>query len=92
MNYEYGAKVIEKVDEKNNAYLVEIKNKLSIGDNLEVLFPNNLDKGIFTIEKLFDVDTNDEIQTINPGKKGQKVKIVIPFEKLSPGTVIRRKK
>lgn len=77
---------------KNNIYLVEIKNKLSIGDSLEVLFPNTLDKGIFTIEKLFDVDTNEKIQTINPGKKGQKVKIVIPFDKLMSGTVIRRKK
>ena len=92
MNYEYGAKVIDRIDEKNNIYLVEIKNKLSIGDSLEVLFPNTLDKGIFTIEKLFDVDTNEKIQTVNPGKKGQKVKIVIPFNKLSPGTVIRRKK
>ena len=92
MNYEYGAKVIDRIDEKNNIYLVEIKNKLSIGDSLEVLFPNTLDKGIFTIEKLFDVDTNEKIQTINPGKKGQKVKIVIPFDKLSSGTVIRRKK
>lgn len=92
MNYEYGAKVIDRIDEKNNIYLVEIKNKLSIGDSLEVLFPNTLEKGIFTIEKLFDIDTNEKIQTINPGKKGQKVKIVIPFDKLSPGTVIRRKK
>lgn len=92
MNYEYGAKVINRIDEKNNIYLVEIKNKLSIGDCLEVLFPNTLEKGIFTIEKLFDIDTNEKIQTINPGKKGQKVKIVIPFDKLSSGTVIRRKK
>lgn len=92
MNYEYGAKVIDRIDEKNSIYLVEIKNKLSIGDSLEVLFPNTLEKGIFTIEKLFDIDTNEKIQTINPGKKGQKVKIVIPFDKLSSGTVIRRKK
>ena len=92
MNYEYGAKVIDSIDEKNNIYLVEIKNKLSIGDSLEVLFPNTLEKGIFTIEKLFDVETNEKLQTINPGKKGQKVKIVIPFDKLMSGTVIRRKK
>lgn len=92
MNYEYGAKVIDRIDKKNNIYLVEIKNKLSIGDKLEVLFPNTIEKGNFVIEKLFDIDTDEEIMTINPGKKGQKVKIVIPFDKLSPGTVIRRKK
>ena len=39
-----------------------------------------------------DVDTNQEIPTINPGKKGQKVKIKIPFENLKSGIVIRRKK
>lgn len=92
MNYEYGAKLIKEVDAKSNVYLVEIKNKLSIGDNLEVLFKDTLENGNFVIEEMFDVDTNDRIQTINPGKKGQKVKIGIPFEKLSPGLVIRRKK
>lgn len=92
MNYEYGAKVISLENEKEKIYTVEIKNKLSIGDKLEVLFPNTIEKGNFVIEKLFDIDTDEEIMTINPGKKGQKVKIIIPFDKLMSGTVIRRKK
>ena len=92
MNYEYGAKVISLENEKEKIYTVEIKNKLSIGDKLEVLFPNTMEKGNFVIEKLFDIDTDEEIMTINPGKKGQKVKIIIPFDKLMSGTVIRRKK
>ena len=66
--------------------------KLSIGDKLEVLYTDKLDVGSFEIEELYDVDTNQEIPTINPGKKGQKVKIKIPFENLKSGIVIRRKK
>ena len=92
MNYEYGAKLIDLIDKKNNIYIVEIKNKLSIGDKLEVLYTDKLDVGSFEIEELYDVDTNQEIPTINPGKKGQKVKIKIPFENLKSGIVIRRKK
>lgn len=92
MNYEYGAKIIDVFDEENYIYLVEIKNKLSIGDRLEVLFWNSLAVGKFKIEELYDVDTGESIPTINPGKKGQKVRIKIPFNKLITGTVIRRKK
>lgn len=87
--YEYGAKVTEKEDE--NTYIVEIKNKLSIGDTLEVLLPDNLKNSSFIIEQLRDVDTNESIETINPGKKGQKVKIKIPFN-VEKGYIIRRKK
>lgn len=92
MNYEYGAKIIDVFDEENYIYLVEIKNKLSIGDRLEVLFWHSLAVGKFKIEELYDVDTGESIPTINPGKKGQKVRIKIPFNKLITGTVIRRKK
>ena len=44
-----------------------------------------------TIEKLYDVKNDKEIETINPGIKGQQVKIKIPYE-LVPGTIIRRKR
>lgn len=92
LDYEYGAKVISK-DEiiGNDIYIVEIKNKLSIGDTLQVLFPNTLDICEFKIEKLYDEKTNEELPTINPGRKGQKVKIKIPYEVFS-GIIIRRKK
>ena len=89
LKYEYGAKVIETDD--NGITTVEIKNKLSKGDILEVLIPGSMENNGFEIEELYDVDTNELIQTINPGKKGQRVKIKIPFE-TKEGYIIRRKK
>ena len=56
------------------------------------MLPNDIDTKEFVIEKLYDVDSDQEIPTINPGKKGQKVKILIPFEKVDKNTIIRRKK
>ena len=93
LDYEYGAKVNEKYEMPNedNIYIVEIKNKLSIGDYLEVLYPNSLSASGFVIEKLFDEKTNEAIDTINPGKKGQLVKIQIPYN-VDNNTIIRRKK
>lgn len=91
LNYEYGARVIENYD-KNNIYTVEIKNKLSIGDTLDVLLPDDIDTKEFVIEKLYDVETDEEIPTINPGKKGQQVKILIPYKNIEKNTIIRRKK
>lgn len=94
MEYEYGAKVIQKDEVRNNenVYIVEIKNKLSIDDKLDVLFPNTLETKEFKITKLYDIQTNQSIPTINPGKKGQLVKIYIPFDDIKEGTIIRRKK
>ena len=91
LNYEYGARVVENAD-KNNIYTVEIKNKLSIGDTLDVLLPDDIDTKEFVIEKLYDVETDEEIPTINPGKKGQQVKILIPYKNIKNNTIIRRKK
>lgn len=89
LDYEYGARIIRK--DKDDIYIVEIKNKLSLGDNLEILLPGTIDECKFTIEKLYDVKNDKEIETINPGIKGQQVKIKIPYE-LVPGTIIRRKR
>ena len=89
LDYEYGARVIRK--DKDDIYIVEIKNKLSLGDKLEILLPNTIDECKFTIEKLYDVKNDKEIEAINPGIKGQQVKIKIPYE-LVPGTIIRRKR
>ena len=89
LEYEYGARVIEKG--KDNIYIVEIKNKLSIGDRLEILLPNSIDECTFNIEELYDIKNDKPIDTINPGIKGQQVKIKIPYD-LVPGTIIRRKR
>jgi putative protease len=91
LSYEYGAKIISKCDDKEYIYLIEIKNKLSIGDTLEVLYPNSISTDMFIIEDLYDEKTDKKIDTINPGKKGQLVKIKIPYE-LENGMILRRKK
>lgn len=89
LRYEYGAKVIKALD--NQKVIVEIKNKLSNGDVLEVLLPNSIENFAFEIEELYDVETNEKIDTINPGRKGQQVIIKIPFD-VKDGYIIRRKK
>ena len=89
--YEYGAKVIEKYDSNKNLYVVEIKNKLSLGDKLEILYPNKFEVDSFKIEELIDIKTKENIDTINPGLKGQQVILKIPFE-VTEGTIIRREK
>ena len=86
--YEYAAKSIERT--KDNFTLVEIKNKLCVGDDLEVLIPEELEGKSFKIEEMLDVETNKNIQEINPGKKGQQVYLKTPFN-IEEGLVIRRK-
>ena len=87
--YEFGGKVLEKVD--NNKYVIEIRNKLSVGDKLEVIIPGKIEPEQFTINKLWDVETNKEIDTVNPGKLGQQVIMELPIECKS-GWILRRKK
>ena len=43
------------------------------------------------IEQLWDCDTEEEINTINPGKQGQTVKLKLPIQ-VEENTIIRRKK
>ena len=86
--YEFGAKVIETVEDKTT---VEIKNKLQVGDVLEILVPGKIETVKFTIDKLWDVDTNEEITHVNPGKSEQKVIMKLPI-KVEKDWIIRRKK
>ena len=87
-NYEYGAKVIKKEQEKS---IVEIKNRLQVGDTLELIRPGNITPIEFKITNLWDIETDESIEFINPGKANQKVKIVLPNE-AEYGNIIRRKK
>ena len=87
-NYEFGGKVVEY---NNDISTIEIKNKLSVGDNLEIILPNKIKPYEFKIEKLYDIETNEEITEISPGVKGQKVKIHLPI-KCEKDFIIRRKK
>ena len=87
-DYEFGGKVI-KYDETKS--VIEIRNRLAIGDSLELIVPYKLEPIEFKIEKLWDIDTDEEIDFVNPGKSGQKVKIKLPI-KSEEGWIIRRKK
>ena len=86
--YEFGGKV---VDNQGNKTVIEIKNKLKLGDILEVVIPNKIESHEFKIEKMWDIDTDEEIESINPGKVEQKVKIEIPIN-VEKGFILRRKK
>ena len=84
-NFEFGG-IVVNVDK---LITIEIRNKLSVGDKLEIMIPGVLKPKQFTIDKLYDVETNEEIDTINPGVKEQKVKIRFPFE-VKEGYIVRR--
>jgi len=88
-NYEFGGKIIDNCED--DLAIIEIKNKLSVGDVLEIIVPNKIKAEEFKIEKLYDVETNEEIQEISPGVKGQKVKMKLPI-KCEKNWIIRRKK
>ncbi|MBE5820328.1 MAG: U32 family peptidase [Clostridiales bacterium] len=87
-NYEFGGKILEKEDDKT---IIEIRNRLQIGDVLELIVPGEIESKIFTIDKLWDYETNEEIEFVNPGREGQKVKMYIPVEN-KEGWILRRKK
>ena len=89
-DYEFGGKILEEKP-ANSKVLIEIKNKLSIGDTLELIIPNEIKPQAFTIEELYDSETDKEISTVNPGKQGQTVILEIPFE-VKKGWILRRKK
>lgn len=87
-NYEFGGKII---DCSNSKIVVEIKNKLVVGDYLEVIIPNQIKPYEFKIEQLWDTETDEEIQFVNPGRAGQSVKMNIPID-VENGWILRRKK
>ncbi len=89
LKYEYGARVKEALED--NLYLVEIRNKLSVGDTLDVMIPGTIDAHEFVIEELYDTVTKERIDHVNPGVKGQAVIIKVPY-KMEKDYVIRRKK
>jgi len=87
-NYEFGGKVQEYGIEKS---IIEIKNRLQVGDVLELIIPNKIEVHRFTIDKLWDAETDEEIEFVNPGKEGQKVKLQIPVE-AKTNWILRRQK
>ena len=71
--------------------LIEIRNKLSVGDELELIVPRKLEPISFRIDELWDADTFQNIDTVNPGKAEQKVILKIPY-KVERDWILRRKK
>ena len=88
-DYEFGGKVLENID--NNKYLIEIRNKLTVGDTMEVLIPGEIEPVTFEIQDLWDTETKERIETVNPGKAGQTVLMELPIE-VENGWILRRKK
>jgi len=87
-DYEFGGKVLKNINDK---YLIEIRNKLTVGDTMEILIPNKIETVKFQIEELWDTETNESIQTVNPGKAGQSVLMKLPIVS-EEGWILRRKK
>ena len=88
LEYEFGGKVVSSQEDKT---VLEIKNKLTVGDEMEVIIPGQIETAKFKIEKLWDFETGEEIETVNPGKAEQKVLLKIPYE-VKNNWIIRRKK
>ena len=87
-DYEFGGKILSSEDDIG---LIEVKNRLKIGDTLEIIIPNEITAIDFRISKLWDSETGEEIEFINPGKLGQTVKMKLPI-KVENGWILRRKK
>ena len=87
-DYEFGGKVVEY---KKDISTIEIKNKLMVGDILEIIVPNQIEPVSFKIEELYEEETKKLIKEISPGVKGQKVKMKLPIE-CEKDWIIRRKK
>lgn len=86
--YEYGAKVLEKKDDLS---VVEVRNKIQVGDVFELIVPGKIEPELITIDKLFDYDSRNEISVVNPGKADQKVLMKLPDDAKN-NYIIRRRK
>ena len=87
-NYQFGGKVIEYKQDKS---IIEIRNRLQVGDELEILIPHKIEPYNFRIDNLWDTETENEIEAVNPGIQGQKVLIKLPI-KCEKDWIIRKKK
>ena len=88
-DYEFGGKILESIE--NKKYLIEIRNKLIVGDTMEVLIPGEIEPVTFEIQDLWDTETKERIETVNPGKAGQTVLMELPIQ-VENGWILRRKK
>ena len=83
--------VNKEINLENVRYTIEIRNKLKVGDTMEILIPSQITPVEFKIEKLWDTETDEEVDCVNPGKAGQSIKMRLPI-KCERGWILRRKK
>ena len=86
--YEFGGKIIDSNIERT---IIEIRNRIQVGDIMEIIIPYKIQAIEFKVEKLWETETDEEIQVVNPGKQGQTVKMKLPI-KCEEGWILRRKK
>mgnify|MGYP001625495445 CR=1 FL=1 len=46
---------------------------------MEIIIPNKIDVEEFTVNNMWDEETGEEIEFVNPGKDGQKVLMHLPI-------------
>lgn len=91
-DYEFGGKIIDKnILPDDNKYVIEIRNRLQLGDTLEIIIPDKLEPIVFKIGNMWDIETNKAIDHVNPGREGQKVILELPLT-AEEGWILRRKK
>lgn len=88
-DYEFGGKVLEINEDRKT--IIEIRNRLQLGDIIEIIIPNKLEPVSFKIEEMWDAETAKEIDHVNPGREGQKVILRLPID-AEEGWILRRKK
>lgn len=88
LEYEYGGQVTKYSDDKS---VVKIGNKLLVGDDMEVIIPGKIEPVKFKINEMWDVETGESVDFVNPGRAGQSILMKLPKE-CKNGYVIRRKK
>lgn len=86
--YEYGAKVLDK---KDGLSVLEVRNKLEVGAIYEMIVPGRIEPEIIKIEELYDYETKEKIDVVNPGKAEQKVLMKLP-DIAENNYIIRRRK
>lgn len=87
-DFEFGGKIIKYSKDKS---IIEIKNRLQIGDTMEIIIPGQIESYKFIIDELWDYETDEKIEFVNPGKLGQKVKMKLPIN-CDENWILRRKK
>ncbi len=87
-DYEFGGKIVKYTTDK---CIIEIKNRLQVGDTMEIIIPGQIESYRFILDELWDYETDEKIDFVNPGKLGQKVKMKLPI-KCDENWILRRKK